>query len=232
MKSILSALLALLLCINIKAQTPEMILTNGKIFTSDTARLYVQALAIKDGRIIAAGSTTEVEKMSISNTKKIDLKGMLVVPGFNDAHNHLPDGLKSTKINLPDMNPSWQILADSLKLLATRIPKGQWIEATIGLSVANSTEVNRFAIDKIVPEHPVRLLSFWGHVGIYNTLGMHKMGIAITQVDPKGGFYERLPDGKTLTGKSFEKMLTGPIHLTQTWSLCGMKKRWYKNSGP
>jgi predicted amidohydrolase YtcJ len=205
MKSILFALSALLFYITLQAQTPEMILTNGKIFTSDTANLYVEALAVKNGRIVATGTTAKVEKMATPGTKKIDLKGMLVVPGFNDAHNHLPDGLRVTKINLPGMDPSWQMLADSLTLFAAKVPKGQWIEATIGISIANSPAVNRFVLDKIAHEHPVRLLSFWGHVGIYNTLGMQKMGIALNQADPKSGFYERLPDGKTLTGRAFEK---------------------------
>jgi len=154
---------------------------------------------------MAIGKTATIDKLAGKTTRRLDLGGMLVIPGFNDAHNHLPDGLKATKLALVGMDPSWAVLLDSLKQLVKRVPEGQWIEGTIGLSIGNSPEATRFVLDNIAPKHPVRLLSWWGHVGVFNTLGMHEMGIADTQPDPKGGFYERLPDGKTLTGKGFEK---------------------------
>jgi predicted amidohydrolase YtcJ len=188
-----------------KAQRPDLILKNGRIFTSDTTQLYVEALAIKDGHIIATGSSAEIEKQKGSGSREIDLGGRLVVPGFNDAHNHLPGALKSTFINLQGMNPSWQSLVDSIKLAIKKTPEGQFIQASIGLAITNSPEANRFVLDKLAPKHPVLLLSWWGHVGIFNTLALNKFGIAATQPDPKGGFYERMPDHKTLTGKAYEK---------------------------
>jgi predicted amidohydrolase YtcJ len=192
------------------AQNPDLILINGKIFTSDTSQLYVEALSIKSGRIMAAGNTVDIKKLAANNCRILDLNGMLVVPGFNDAHNHLPDGLKSTKLIFTSTNPTWQTVLDSLKKLVKRVPEGEWIEGTIGLSIINSPIVNRFILDKIAPKHPVRLLSWWGHVGLFNTLGMNKMGISATQSDPMGGFYERMPDHKTLTGKAFEKNAYNP----------------------
>lgn len=210
MKKIRFAFILLQIALSANAQSPDLILTNGRIFTSDTAQLYVQALAIRSGRITATGTTAAIEKLATKQTKRLDLGGMLVVPGFNDAHNHMPDGLKANKLPLDGMEPAWQVLLDSLQRLVKRVPEGQWIDGTIGLSIANSPEATRFVLDKIAPKHPVRLLSWWGHVGLYNTLGMHEMGIADTQPDPKGGFYERMPDGKTLTGKAFEKNAYNP----------------------
>lgn len=189
----------------IMANAQGLILTNGKIFTADTTQLYVEALAIKDGLIMAIGTTAAIEKLATKSTKRIDLQGMLVVPGFNDAHNHLSGGFNFYKIAIEGMNPTWQAVQDSIAKVVKKLPKGHWIEATIGPSIANSPETNRFILDKIAPNHPVRLLSWWGHVGLFNTLAMKKLGIAETQSDPKGGFYERMPDGKTLTGKAFEK---------------------------
>ncbi len=193
-----------------QAQSPDLILTNGRIFTSDTTQLYVEALAIRSGRITAIGSRTAIETLATKTTKRLDLSGMLVVPGFNDAHNHMPDGLKATRLVLNGMNPTWQVVLDSLKQVVQRLPKGQWIDGTIGPGIANSPEATRFILDKIAPNNPVRLLSWWGHVGVFNTPAMHELGIAETQSDPKGGFYERLPDGKTLTGKAYEKNAYNP----------------------
>ncbi|GAB4041627.1 amidohydrolase [Spirosoma gilvum] len=205
MRILLAALLSQTISLLAVAQQPDLILTNGQIFTSDTSQLYVEALAIKGGRITAIGRTADIEKLATQQTKRLDLGGMLVVPGFNDAHNHLPGGLKATKISLAGMNPSWEAVQDSLKKAVRRTPEGQWIEGTIGITIANSPEATRFVLDKIAPRHPIRLLSWWGHVGLYNTLGLREMGIADDQPDPKGGFYERMSDGKTLTGKGYEK---------------------------
>jgi len=193
------------------SQVPDLILTNGRVFTSDTTQLYVEAIAIKDGIITATGTSATIEKLAKSQTKRLDLKGMLVVPGFNDAHNHLLiNDLGAYQIAFTTMNPSWEIMKDSLLKTIKRLPEGQWITAIIGPDIANSPEINRFAIDKIVNKHPVRFLSWWGHVGLFNTLGMHLFDISETEADPKGGFYERLPDGRTLTGRAFEKNAYNP----------------------
>ena len=140
MKKLLFAATLLWIALSTNAQSPDLILTNGRIFTSDTTQLYVQALAIQSGRITAIGTTAVIEKLATKKTKQLDLGGMLVVPGFNDAHNHLPDGLKAARLLLDGMDPSWQVLLDSLRKLVKRVPEGQWIVGTFGLSIANSPE--------------------------------------------------------------------------------------------
>lgn len=195
----------LVMALRCQAQVADLIFYRGKIFTSDTARLYVEAIAIKDGRILAIGSDAAIKKYEAGTTKRVNLAGKIVVPGFNDAHNHLPNPLKATKINVTELNPSWQSLVDSIKLAVKRTPKGQFITASIGLDIANGPGATRFSLDKLAPDHPVLLLSWWGHVGIFNTIALEKFGIGARQPDPKGGFYERMADGKTLTGKAFEK---------------------------
>ncbi len=167
--------------------------------------LYVNALAIKGNKVLATGDNESVEKYGGTNTQKIDLQGKTVTPGFNDAHYHLDGGFKARDIQFRTMDPSWESLLDSLRRISGELKNNEWIVATIGPSIANSPGANRFALDSITTGHPVRLLSFWAHVGIYNTCGLKSMGISETQVEPKGGRYERMPDGITLTGKCFEK---------------------------
>ena len=212
MKKIILSLLLFQIALSANAQAPDLILTNGKIFTSDTTQLYVEALAIRAGRITASGTTNAINQLATKNTKHLNLNGMLVVPGFNDAHNHLPDCLTGNEIPLNEnaMDPSWQWILDTLQQLTKTTPQGQWILIPIGPAIANSFEDTRFDLDKITTNHPVRLLSWMGHVCIFNTLGLKKMGISEVASDPKGGFYERLPDGKTLTGKAIEKNAYNP----------------------
>src|SRR3954464_12565758 len=60
----------------------DTVLVNGKIVTVDDRFNIVQALAIKDGRIVAAGKTADISKLADASTKKIDLKGKTVIPGL------------------------------------------------------------------------------------------------------------------------------------------------------
>lgn len=212
MKKIILSLLLFQIALSANAQAPDLILTNGKFFTSDTTQLYVEALAIRAGRITASGTTNAIKRLATKNTKHLNLNGMLVVPGFNDAHNHLPDCLTGNEIPLNEnaMDPSWQWILDTLQQLTKTTPQGQWILIPIGPTIADSSEDTRFDLDKITTNHPVRLLSWMGHVCIFNTLGLEKMGISEVASDPKGGFYERLPDGKTLTGRAIEKNAYNP----------------------
>lgn len=212
MKKTILSLLLFQIALSANAQAPDLILTNGKIFTSDTTQLYVEALAIRAGRITASGTTNAIKRLATKNTKHLNLNGMLVVPGFNDAHNHLPDCLNGNEIPLNEnaMDPSWQWILDTLQQLTKTTPQGQWILIPIGPTIASSSEDTRFDLDKITTNHPVRLLSWMGHVCIFNRLGLEKMGISEVASDPKGGFYERLPDGKTLTGRAIEKNAYNP----------------------
>src|ERR1700752_2741850 len=72
----------------LSAQTADIIMTNGKVFTADARQLYVQALAIKDNKVLAIGTDSEIVRMASAGTNRIDLGGRTVVPGFNDAHDH------------------------------------------------------------------------------------------------------------------------------------------------
>src|SRR5580698_562147 len=70
-------------------KTPDTILFNGKIFTSDSSLPYAQAVAIRGERIMAVGDSEKIKMLAGAQTKQLDLGGRTVIPGINDAHNHL-----------------------------------------------------------------------------------------------------------------------------------------------
>ena len=121
------------------AQSPNLILINGKIFTADVGHPYVEALAIKGNVITAIGTNAEIEKMVVAKTKRIDLKGKTVVPGFNSAHEHhgfnSPVGLQYNIPELTAEGPTKQALLVSIGRLVKKGSPNQWVHGRIGTTV-------------------------------------------------------------------------------------------------
>jgi len=85
------------------ALAADMILTNGKIFTANTAAPSVEAVAIRDGNILAVGKLADVEKAASADAERIDLGGGMLLPGLIDAHVHaLFAGFNSVSAILPE----------------------------------------------------------------------------------------------------------------------------------
>ena len=74
------------------AQTPDLILINGKILTVDAKDSIVEAVAIAKGKIVAVGSTAEIQRRAGPATRVIDLHGLTATPGLIDTHGHFADG--------------------------------------------------------------------------------------------------------------------------------------------
>ena len=176
------------------AQTADLILTNGKIFTSDTTQLYVQALAIKGNKILAVGRNAAIEKLASAKTKRIDLKGKTVVPGFNDAHDHLGWfgtvglGYAYTEINSAGLSKAAVI--DSLSRLVKLAKPNQWLHGFIGTTILYDSTM-RYALDSIAPNNPVMLQIWWGHGQVVNAKALQASGLSDKSSDPIGGWYGR-----------------------------------------
>lgn len=190
------------------AAPPTLILTGAKVFTADSARPWAEAVAIRGERIIAVGSSNEIGRLAVPTTRRLDLAGRVVVPGFNDAHTHL--GCWNSRARwvptpgevMPD--PTFASLGDSLRALATREPAGTWLAAQIGPTVMDDSGARRAALDRIAPRHAVMLFLFGGHGAILNSAAMRVMGIDETTSDRVGGYYEREPGSRRLNGAARE----------------------------
>jgi predicted amidohydrolase YtcJ len=94
---------------------PDCILFNGKIFTSGSAHPYVEALAIRGERIVAADESVKVQALAGPQTRRIDLGGRTVIPGINDAHMHLElQPTSSVSLSFKNRNPSWAEVKDAI----------------------------------------------------------------------------------------------------------------------
>jgi predicted amidohydrolase YtcJ len=181
-------------------QQPDLILLNGQIFTSDVAHPYVQALAISGERILATGDSAKIKALAGRHTRQIDLAGRTVIPGINDAHDHIDlDPPHAVHLNLNTPDPTWSQLKDAIAA-AAKAPKEAFILGDIGPIIFHDTAVARKALDQIAPENPVILTTLTGHAALLNSVALARAGMRDDdQPDPLGGRYERSADGK-LTG--------------------------------
>lgn len=189
----------------------DLILTGGKVFTADSTRPWAEAVAIRGERIVAVGSAAEVGRLAGASTRVIALEGRVVVPGFNDAHDHVGGGeygawFTSDPSPMPDP-PLAQVL-DSVRALAARTPAGTWLHTDVGMRILLDTAARRAVLDRAAPNHPVLLWSWTGHGGVVNSAALRGFGIADDARDPAGGWYERDGAGR----------LTGAMHEYAEWT--------------
>lgn len=192
---LLPFILVIALSSKTSAQKADIIFTNGKIFTSDTNKLYVQAIAIKGNKIIATGTNDEILKLSDKGTKEIDVNGKTIVPGFNDAHDHpgyfAPIGKffnQNAELNNHGLSKSAAI--DSIALMLKQAKPGEWIHGLIGTDIFFDTSM-RASLDSIAPDNPVVLQIWWGHGIVLNQQALEKSGLSDDDKDPVGGWYIR-----------------------------------------
>jgi predicted amidohydrolase YtcJ len=189
---------------------PEIILTNGKVFTAEAGAPFAEAVAIRGDRIIAVGTDTRINALAGPKTRRIDLGGRVVVPGFNDAHFHfMPDPRGYTLQFKPQApgappEPSWQETLEAIKAAVKQVPQGTWIFGYVGVDVVLDPQATRSALDQIAPNHPVLLRAYYGHGYILNTKAMPLLQIAVNEPDPAGGYYERMPGTNKINGKFWE----------------------------
>lgn len=201
---LLSVVVLLCSAVAVHAQ-PDLILYNGKIFTSNETALWAEAVAIKGDRISAIGKNDAVLKLKGTKTRVIDLRSHAVVPGFNDAHAHLGAPYPAREITLssePSQPTPWEIARDSISEVARQLPPGTWIKSTINPDLFDDKRANRLALDSIAPDHPVLLSAWTGHGKLLNSRAMSLTGLTQVSVSP-GGWLEK-NEHLELTGRADE----------------------------
>lgn len=178
----------------------DLIVVNASVITVDKARPAAQAFAIDNGRFTAVGSNAEIRKLATPSTRIIDLKGMTVTPGFNDAHLH-PTAVfgEDSPYYTPWLGPenvkNMDELIAVLKRKADRTPKGQMVSGSRYQDTKLGRHPTRHDLDKVSTEHPIQISHSSGHVIVVNTYVLDRAGITRETKDPPGGAFDRDPDG-------------------------------------
>lgn len=199
-----TTLAALALPLGAQQPRPDVILINAHVITVDSSDRIAQAVAIAGNRIIAVGTTADVERLAGPNTRRIDLRGRTVTPGLLDAHAHFSDA-GADRLYVVDLSyPAVKNIADvaaAVRAKAAIVAKNAWIQGR-GWDEGKLAErrvITARDIDAASPDNPVFLTQTTGHYGVANTAALRLAGITKDTPNPPNGTIDRNADG-TPTG--------------------------------
>ncbi len=190
------AALALATACGPDAPPPDRILLNGLIWTGDSARPAATAIALRGDSIVAVGFDADIEALAGEATRVENLEGRRVVPGFHDAHWHLPTRRTADLTGAPNVDS----LVSRLRAFAATLPDSAWITGrgwTPDMFPANTA--TSAALDLAFPDRPVLLTDRDGHQSLANQVALRLAGINRSSIAPPGGAIDRARDG-TPTG--------------------------------
>jgi predicted amidohydrolase YtcJ len=182
--------------------TADLLLINAKIWTVNAKQPDAEAIAVWHGRILAVGSSAELRTLAGPKTQVLDLKGKRVLPGFYDSHVHLlGSGQRLGEVALKDAKNEEEF-GRRLKEFDKKLPRDRWLlggewdhDRTFGGALPTAE-----LLDKYVPDRPVFLRRYDGHMGVVNTRVLKMANITAKSDDPTGGVIFRKPNSKEPTG--------------------------------
>jgi len=159
----------------------------------DAARPRAQALAVRDGRILAVGEDADIRAMANGRTRMIDAGGRLVMPGFQDTHIHLQDSGTDLSMSV-DLSGATTIeeLQGLLRRFATDRPNEPWVRGTGWYSgIFGAHNLTREVLDAAVPDRPLYIFASDGHNAALNSKGCEAVGLTASTPDPDNGTFVR-----------------------------------------
>ena len=191
----------------------DIILYNAKIITVNPKQPYTEAIAISGDKIIAVGSNNDVMNLSTSSTKKINIGGNVITPGFIDAHSHPASAGRSHLRNVDCDLRSINEIKNAIFKRSKNTPKGEWISGFKydDTKTKEKRYINNIDLDEVAPDHPVIIKHRGGHTAYVNSLALKIAGINKNTPNPKGGSIER----DSTTGKLNGRLLETATYLVE-----------------
>lgn len=176
------------------APSADTIIINSKVFTSDPANPYAEAVAVKNNRITYVGSSQEAEIYKNSSTRVIDGKGHTLTPGFIDSHVHLLSGAIWMGYAQLQEVKSKEDLKLVLNEFADQNKTSPWV---LGRGIRYDIVSTRHDLDEILPDRPIYIGAYDGHTAWANTMALEMAGV-LERNDRvlQNGLIVRDPDGQ------------------------------------
>lgn len=193
----------------------ELLLHNGRFYTLDPARPWAEAVAIRDGRLLAVGLREEMEHLIGPDTLVHDLEGAFCMPGLHDMHTH-PDLALNPRyaddLNVGIEGPTPEQLAKAIRDYADSHPGDGWVYGQYWVRYTfreAGLKPGREWLDSVMPDRPVALLDrMWGTMMV-NSRALELAGIDANTPDPRNGYLER----DELTGEPNGLLIDGGYAL-------------------
>ncbi len=178
---------------------PDKILLNGPVITMVREGDVVEAVAIREGKIAAVGTTNEIRALAGPKTTIIDLGGKAVLPGFYAGHDHFPSSgrvaLYEVDLNSPPMGSMRSIddIVAALEEKAARTPPGNWVvgRGYDDTLVKEQRHPTRRDLDRASIKHPIWIVHTSGHLGAGNTRALALAEITKDTKQPEGGLIRK-----------------------------------------
>jgi predicted amidohydrolase YtcJ len=170
-----------------RAEDVDLLLTNGNVYTVNNRQPHVEAIALKNGRVVFVGSNKDAKKFHAA--KVVDLQGRTAVPGFTDSHCHIFGiGEREMRLNLEGTNSLEDFLAKVKERVGKTAP-GNWITGRGWIETfwKPSQFPMRQDLDKIAPNNPLFLTRADGHGSVANSAALKIARIDKNTPDPFGG---------------------------------------------
>lgn len=176
-------------------RAPDLVIFSGNVVTVDPQRPRAEALAIRGDRILAVGSRAEITALADAKTKRVDLQGKLVIPGFIEGHGHfLSLGFAQMTLDLGDA-ADWEEVVERVRQAARNKAPGQWIvgrgwhQAKWKRKPMPHRDGYPFhtKLSAATPRNPVLLTHASGHMSLANAEAMRLAGVTAATPDPRGG---------------------------------------------
>jgi len=202
----LSCSVSLILCVSSLAgevpRAADLILIHARVYTVNPAHTWAEALAIRDGKLLAVGTDKEIEQYRRPSTTVIDAKNRLVLPGLTDCHVHFLDG--SFALRQIDLEGAKDLaeIQRRVKAYANAHPHDAWLLGR-GWSYPLFPPTglpNKKDLDAIIADRPVYLDGFDGHSWWANSKALEAAHITKDTPDPPGGAIVRDPNTGEPTG--------------------------------
>jgi len=192
-------------------QEPDLIVHGARVHTVDDDLPKAQAFAVRAGRFVAVGGD-DIKSVAGKKTQLHDAKGMMVVPGFIDTHNHagaggMGNGYAGGEGLLYDVhvgNPyeveqvSIASIIAKLKIKAATLPPGTWVLGNFldDTKLADKRPLNVHDLDKVSSDHPVVVVHRGGHTIFVNSNAFQMAGVTKATPNPFGGTFDKDASGE------------------------------------
>ena len=170
------------------APVSALALVNARVWTGDPRRPWADAVLVRGERIEMVGSSAEVKKRARASVRTIDANGMMLTPGFIDAHVHFLDGgFALASVQLRDARTKAEFVR-RIKDFATTVPRGTWIlNGDWDHTNWGGDLPDRAWIDSVTPNNPVWINRLDGHMNLANSLALAAAKITRETRDVAGG---------------------------------------------